>query len=105
MCWPRTLVADCVRTSIDEPLANLDALLRLEMRVNLKTLHTGLKQTFVYVTHDQVEALSMGDRVGVMERGKLLQVNEPDGIYRYPEHMFVANILKVSPCPAFCSMS
>jgi multiple sugar transport system ATP-binding protein len=82
---------------MDEPLSNLDALLRLEMRVSLKELQTGLRETFVYVTHDQVEALSMGDRIAVLDRGVIQQIGEPAAIYRSPNNMFVATILGNPP--------
>ena len=82
---------------MDEPLSNLDALLRLEMRVSLKELQTSLKETFVYVTHDQVEALSMGDRIAVLDRGVLQQIDDPETIYRKPNNMFVATILGNPP--------
>jgi len=82
---------------MDEPLSNLDALLRLEMRVALKELQTNLKETFVYVTHDQVEALSMGDRIAVLNEGALQQVDDPAAIYRAPNNMFVATILGNPP--------
>jgi multiple sugar transport system ATP-binding protein len=78
---------------MDEPLANLDALLRLEMRVSLKELQTSLKDTFVYVTHDQVEALSMADRIAILDRGSLQQLGDPEGVYLHPNNMFVAGIL------------
>ena len=84
---------------MDEPLSNLDALLRLELRVGLKELQTNLKETFVYVTHDQVEALSMGDRIAVLDKGILQQVYDPETIYRLPHNMFVATILGSSPMP------
>jgi multiple sugar transport system ATP-binding protein len=82
---------------MDEPLSNLDALLRLEMRVALKELQTNLKETFVYVTHDQVEALSMGDRIAVLNQGVLQQVDDPATIYRMPKNIFVATILGNPP--------
>jgi multiple sugar transport system ATP-binding protein len=82
---------------MDEPLSNLDALLRLEMRVSLKELQASLKETFVYVTHDQVEALSMGDRIAVMHQGVLQQIGDPDTIYQQPNNMFVATILGSPP--------
>jgi ABC-type sugar transport system ATPase subunit len=82
---------------MDEPLSNLDALLRLEMRVSLKELQTNLKETFVYVTHDQVEALSMGDRIAVLDKGVIQQVADPETIYRLPNNMFVATILGSPP--------
>lgn len=90
---------------MDEPLSNLDALLRLEMRVSLKELQTNLNETFVYVTHDQVEALSMGDRIAVMNNGILQQADIPETIYRLPGNMFVATILGSPPMNFFkCSM-
>jgi multiple sugar transport system ATP-binding protein len=82
---------------MDEPLSNLDALLRLEMRVALKELQTNLKETFVYVTHDQVEALSMGDRIAVLDHGIIQQVDDPQTIYQLPKNMFVATILGNPP--------
>lgn len=82
---------------MDEPLANLDALLRLEMRVSLKKLQSDLKKTFAYVTHDQVEALSMGDRIAILNEGVLEQVDDPETIYRYPEQMFAATMLGNPP--------
>jgi multiple sugar transport system ATP-binding protein len=82
---------------MDEPLSNLDALLRLEMRVTLKELQTNLKETFVYVTHDQVEALSMGDRIAVLNQGVLQQVDDPATIYSSPSNMFVATVLGNPP--------
>ncbi|UCB45233.1 MAG: ABC transporter ATP-binding protein [Spirochaetota bacterium] len=90
---------------MDEPLSNLDALLRLEMRVSLKELQDSLKETFVYVTHDQVEALSMGDRIAVMHQGILQQIGDPDTIYQQPNNMFVATILGSPPMNFLkCSM-
>jgi ABC-type sugar transport system ATPase subunit len=82
---------------MDEPLSNLDALLRLEMRVSLKELQSTLKETFVYVTHDQVEALSMGDRIAVLQKGRLQQVADPETIYRFPANMYVATIVGNPP--------
>ena len=77
---------------MDEPLSNLDALLRLEMRLTLKELQTSLKETFIYATHDQVEALSMGDRIAILDNGKLQQIGIPGEIYRYPENSLVATV-------------
>ena len=82
---------------MDEPLANLDALLRLNMRVSLKNLQSDLKKTFAYVTHDQVEALSMGDRIAILNEGVLEQVDDPETIYRYPKQMFAATMLGNPP--------
>ncbi len=82
---------------MDEPLSNLDALLRLEMRVSLKELQTTLKETFVYVTHDQVEALSMGDRIALLNKGVVQQIDTPEVVYRYPKNKFVATMLGNPP--------
>lgn len=82
---------------MDEPLANLDALLRLEMRVELKRLQAELGQTLVYVTHDQVEAMSMADRIAVLNRGVLQQCEVPDVIYNLPANRFVATIVGSTP--------
>ncbi len=82
---------------MDEPLANLDARLRLEMRVELKHLQKDLGQTFLYVTNDQIEALSMADRMAVLNKGVLQQCDEPDVIYRLPANRFVATIVGSPP--------
>jgi multiple sugar transport system ATP-binding protein len=78
---------------MDEPLSNLDALLRLEMRLSLKELQTELKETFVYATHDQAEALSMADRIAILDRGLLQQLGSPEAVYRQPENRLVATVL------------
>jgi multiple sugar transport system ATP-binding protein len=77
----------------DEPLAALDAKLRGEMRVEIKKLHERLGSTFIYVTHDQVEALSMADRIAVMDGGKLRQFGSPDEVYRRPANISVARCI------------
>jgi ABC-type sugar transport system ATPase subunit len=77
----------------DEPLAALDAQLRGEMRVEIKKLHERLGSTFIYVTHDQVEALSMADRIAVMDDGKLQQFGTPDEVYRRPANINVARFI------------
>jgi multiple sugar transport system ATP-binding protein len=82
---------------LDEPLANLDALLRLEMRVELKRLQAELGQTLVYVTHDQVEAMSMADRIAVLNHGVLQQCDTPDGVYNLPANSFVATVIGSPP--------
>lgn len=82
---------------LDEPLANLDALLRLEMRVELKRLQAELGQTLVYVTHDQVEAMSMADRIAVLNHGILQQCATPDVIYNLPANCFVATVIGSPP--------
>jgi multiple sugar transport system ATP-binding protein len=82
---------------MDEPLSNLDALLRLEMRAELKRLIKELQTTVVYVTHDQVEALSLGDRIAVMKNGVLLQVDTPLIIYDHPATKFIGGFMGNPP--------
>ncbi|MBN2324088.1 MAG: ABC transporter ATP-binding protein [Spirochaetes bacterium] len=78
---------------MDEPLSNLDAKLREEMRSEISRLHFDLGSTFFYVTHDQVEAMTMGDRVAVLNDGRILQVGTPDEIYNRPKEVFVAKFV------------
>jgi multiple sugar transport system ATP-binding protein len=78
---------------MDEPLSNLDAKLREEMRSELSRLHFDLGATFFYVTHDQVEAMTMGDRVAVLNEGKILQIGTPNEIYNSPKNVFVAKFV------------
>jgi ABC-type sugar transport system ATPase subunit len=80
---------------MDEPLSSLDAKLRVEMRTELKRLHSTLKSTFVYVTHDQAEAMTMADRIAVMDQGRIQQVGGPLDIYRNPVNIFVAGFFGV----------
>ncbi len=82
---------------MDEPLSNLDALLRLEMRAELKRLFTELETTVVYVTHDQVEAMSMGDRIAVMREGEILQFDTPVRVYDYPADRFIGGFIGNPP--------
>jgi multiple sugar transport system ATP-binding protein len=77
----------------DEPLSNLDAKLRVQMRVELKRLHERLETTAIYVTHDQVEAMTLGSRVVVMKDGWVQQVGEPMEIYSRPQNRFVAGFI------------
>jgi multiple sugar transport system ATP-binding protein len=77
----------------DEPLSNLDAKLRVHMRVEITKLHKKLKTTMIYVTHDQVEAMTMGDRICVMELGKIKQVDTPINLYNRPQNKFVAGFI------------
>ncbi|WP_322799180.1 ABC transporter ATP-binding protein, partial [Thermoflexus sp.] len=81
----------------DEPLSNLDAKLRLEARSFLKHLQKSLKITTIYVTHDQAEAMALADRIGIMDRGRLLQVGTPLEIYRRPRNTFVATFIGSPP--------
>ena len=82
---------------MDEPLSNLDALLRLEMRAELKRLLAELQATTVYVTPDQIEALSMGDRIAVMREGRILQFDSPTKVYDMPADRFVAGFIGTPP--------
>ncbi len=78
---------------LDEPLSNLDAKLRNQMRSEITKLHNRLQTTFVYVTHDQVEAMTMGDRIVVMKSGRIQQTDTPINLYSYPENAFVAGFI------------
>ncbi len=82
---------------MDEPLSNLDALLRIDMRSELKHLHQALKATTVYVTHDQLEALTLSDRIVVMNKGKIMQLDTPAEIYHRPRNLFVAKFVGSPP--------
>ncbi len=82
---------------MDEPLSNLDAALRLSMRSLIKHLHQRLQATFVYVTHDQAEAMTLADRIAVMRGGLIQQLDTPDGIYSRPANTFVAGFLGSPP--------
>jgi multiple sugar transport system ATP-binding protein len=93
----RAIVRDPAVLLMDEPLSNLDALLRTHTREELLRLHRAVPGTIVYVTHDQVEAMTMGDRIGVMERGRLVQVATPLEIYRRPCNRFVAGFVGTPP--------
>jgi multiple sugar transport system ATP-binding protein len=78
---------------LDEPLSNLDAKLRGQTRIELQKLHKDLETTFIYVTHDQVEAMTMGDRIAIMNAGILQQVGTPGDIYDHPANLFVAGFI------------
>lgn len=78
---------------MDEPLSNLDANLRVQMRAEIKRLHKELATTFVYVTHDQTEALTMGDRIVVLDKGVIQQADTPERIYNNPKNLFVASFI------------
>ncbi len=81
----------------DEPLSNLDALLRNQVRAEIKRLHQRVKGTVVYVTHDQVEAMTLADRIVVLQAGRIVQVGTPDEIYHWPRHRFVAEFTGSPP--------
>jgi multiple sugar transport system ATP-binding protein len=89
----RAIVREPAAFLMDEPLSNLDAKLRVEMRAYLATLHQRLKTTTLYVTHDQTEAMTMGDRVAVMHDGHLQQVDVPQTLYEHPVNAFVAGFI------------
>jgi len=89
----RAIVRNPEAFLMDEPLSNLDAKLRVQMRAELGQLHTQLETTTLYVTHDQVEAMTMGDRVAVIRKGELQQINTPREIYLYPKNIFVAGFI------------
>jgi multiple sugar transport system ATP-binding protein len=78
---------------MDEPLSNLDAKLRVQMRAEIQRLQHRLGTTTMYVTHDQVEAMTMGDRVAVMRHGRLIQVDTPQALYEHPTDLFVAGFI------------
>ena len=77
----------------DEPLSNLDAKMRVQMRAEIAKLHARLNTTMIYVTHDQTEAMTMGDRICVMKDGKIMQVDEPIRIYQSPDNLFTAGFI------------
>ena len=89
----RAIVRNPQAFLMDEPLSNLDAKLRVQMRAELGQLHTQLQTTTLYVTHDQVEAMTMGDRVAVIRKGELQQINTPREIYLNPKNIFVAGFI------------
>ena len=89
----RAIVRNPQAFLMDEPLSNLDAKLRLQMRAELGQLHTQLQTTTLYVTHDQVEAMTMGDRVAVIRKGELQQIETPREIYLNPRNIFVAGFI------------
>lgn len=89
----RALARDPKLFLFDEPLSNLDAKLRVEMRAEIKLLHQRTKTTTVYVTHDQVEAMTLGDRIAVMKDGLVQQFGTPNQIYNFPSNRFVAEFI------------
>lgn len=93
----RAIVVEPKVLLMDEPLSNVDALLRLQMRAELKMLQRELGATTIYVTHDQVEAMSIGDRIAVMKEGKVIQCDTPMKIYDNPVDMFVGGFIGTPP--------
>lgn len=93
----RALVKEPDILLLDEPLSNLDARLRIEMRSELKKLQRRLSITTIFVTHDQIEAMTMADRVAIMNLGHLQQFSSPDELYNYPKNLFVAGFIGSPP--------
>lgn len=89
----RALVRDVDVFLFDEPLSNLDAKLRADLRVELKKLHRQLKNTMIYVTHDQIEAMTLADRIAIMRDGTIQQLADPDEIYNRPVNLYVADFI------------
>jgi len=99
----RSIVRDPTAFLFDEPLSNLDAALRVEMRYEISKLHKSLAATMVYVTHDQVEAMTLADRIVVLDAGKIIQVGSPKELYNRPANVFVAQFIgspkmNIIPC-------
>jgi multiple sugar transport system ATP-binding protein len=93
----RALVRDPLLFLFDEPLSNLDAKLRVEMRMEIKRLHQRLESTIVYVTHDQIEAMTLATRIAVMNQGEIQQFADPDTVYNRPANLFVARFMGAPP--------
>lgn len=100
----RTVVRKPKAFLFDEPLSNLDAKLRLTTRAELKTLHQRLKTTSIYVTYDQAEAMILGDRIVVLYKGVIQQIDTPLGVYRRPTNRFVAGFFSSPPMNFFNGM-
>ncbi|APX12196.1 ABC transporter ATP-binding protein [Tateyamaria omphalii] len=89
----RSIVRDPTAFLFDEPLSNLDAALRVEMRYEISKLHQALSATMIYVTHDQVEAMTLADRIVVLDAGRIIQVGTPRELYNHPGNVFVAQFI------------
>ncbi|PVZ83211.1 maltose/maltodextrin ABC transporter ATP-binding protein MalK [Serratia sp. S1B] len=89
----RTLVAEPDVFLLDEPLSNLDAALRVQMRIEISRLHKRLQRTMIYVTHDQVEAMTLADKIVVLDAGRVAQIGKPLELYHYPANRFVAGFI------------
>ncbi len=99
----RALVREPKAFLLDEPLSNLDAKLRVQMRAELKRLHHRFGVTTIYVTHDQVEAMTLGDRIAVMTGGRLQQLGPPQDVYDHPTNVFVAGFIGSPPMNLFAA--
>lgn len=97
----RAIVREPAVFLFDEPLSNLDAKMRVEMRAEIIRLHQRLKATMIYVTHDQTEAMTMGERIVVMNRGRIQQVDPPLEVYEHPANPFVAGFIGTPPMNLF----
>src|SRR2546423_15251416 len=97
----RAIVREPKAFLMDEPLSNLDAKLRVQMRAEIARIQQALKVTTIYVTHDQVEAMTMGHRVAVMRDGELQQVDTPQRLYDFPANLFVASFVGSPPMNLF----
>ena len=93
----RAIVRDPKVFLFDEPLSNLDANLRVQMRIEIAKLHKRLNATVVYVTHDQVEAMTLGDRIVILDKGKIQQIDTPTNLYANPVNLFVAGFIGTPP--------
>ncbi len=93
----RAIVRDPAVYLLDEPLSNLDAKLRIEMRNELAKIHRQVRTTFIYVTHDQVEAMTLGDRIAVLNEGRIEQIATPEQLYDFPVNRFVAEFIGSPP--------
>src|SRR5213592_1232583 len=93
----RAIVREPAAFLLDEPLSNLDAKLRLQTRAEIARLHQRLKATMIYVTHDQIEAMTLGDRIVVLDAGKIQQIDTPLNLYRRPANRFVAGFIGSPP--------
>src|SRR2546430_14220231 len=93
----RAIARDRPLFLFDEPLSNLDAKLRVEMRTEIKLLHQRVGKTIVYVTHDQIEAMTLGDKIAVMKAGEVQQFGTPQQVYDDPRNRFVAGCMGSPP--------
>jgi multiple sugar transport system ATP-binding protein len=97
----RAIVRKPAAFLFDEPLSNLDAKLRVEMRAELKKLHHRLQTTSIYVTHDQVEAMTLGNKIVILNNGVIQQVDNPLVVYEFPKNLFVAGFIGAPPMNFF----
>jgi len=101
VAFAKAIVRSARADLLDEPLSNIDALLRLEMRIELKRIHTQLGQTFLYVTHDQAEAMAMGERICLIDEGETKQIGNPLELYEKPSNRSVASYIGSPPMNFF----